>query len=233
MRVTHCKKIENILSDTVTQFGWDDFSYSFSQNKDWTDADAIYVQEASRDMRSFLEKYRKLGLQANRYKVGALKSDYFHLYSMEASKRSKSSKERILSDLLDDYGWKFALSCPLYGFGGTLGIVALWTRLDEVPDKMVNDSIQHIWTLIPHFNAWSRELLQDCYATNYSLSPREMDCLQLVAEGRTSKEIGDILSITSRTVDFHVKNATEKLGCASRSQAAWRLSLLPTQSQSK
>jgi len=35
------------------------------------------------------------------------------------------------------------------------------------------------------------------------LTPRQLEVLQFLAEGRTAKEIGNLLRITSRTVEFH------------------------------
>ena len=49
---------------------------------------------------------------------------------------------------------------------------------------------------------------------------RELEILQLVAEGLSNKEIGKRLSITEGTVKNHVHNALEKLGMDNRIQAA-------------
>lgn len=57
-------------------------------------------------------------------------------------------------------------------------------------------------------------------AEAYSLTPREHDVLNLVAEGLTNKEIGARLSITEDTVKKHVQNIIWKLRAADRTQAA-------------
>jgi DNA-binding NarL/FixJ family response regulator len=44
------------------------------------------------------------------------------------------------------------------------------------------------------------------------LSPREYEVLQLVAEGRASKQIAHLLRISSRTVSFHRERIKQKLG---------------------
>ena len=44
-----------------------------------------------------------------------------------------------------------------------------------------------------------------------SLSPREQQVMRLLAQGRTSKEIGQTLGISSRTVDVHRANILKKL----------------------
>jgi DNA-binding NarL/FixJ family response regulator len=53
-----------------------------------------------------------------------------------------------------------------------------------------------------------------------SLTPREIQILQLVADGLSNKEIGGRLSITEGTVKNHVHNALEKLQLENRIQAA-------------
>ena len=44
------------------------------------------------------------------------------------------------------------------------------------------------------------------------LSPRQREVLQLLAEGRTMKEIADVLKITARTVAFHKYSMMQGLG---------------------
>ena len=53
-----------------------------------------------------------------------------------------------------------------------------------------------------------------------NLSPREMEVLQLVAQGATNKEIADCLFISENTVKTHLRNIMEKLHLVNRSQAA-------------
>ncbi len=59
---------------------------------------------------------------------------------------------------------------------------------------------------LEHFRDSSRA------ATALHLSPRERETLQLVAEGRTEKEIAFLLNISIKTVGFHRENLKRKLG---------------------
>jgi DNA-binding CsgD family transcriptional regulator len=44
----------------------------------------------------------------------------------------------------------------------------------------------------------------------------------LIGQGRTSKEIGEMLGITERTADTHAAHIRDKLGLRSRAEiAAW------------
>jgi DNA-binding CsgD family transcriptional regulator len=63
-----------------------------------------------------------------------------------------------------------------------------------------------------------RELM-DASAPRSPLSARESECLRWVAEGKTDFEVGKILSISPRTVRFHINNAKSKLGVTTRIQA--------------
>lgn len=50
------------------------------------------------------------------------------------------------------------------------------------------------------------------------LSAREAQCVRWAAAGKTNAEIGVILSLSVSTVRFHLRNAAEKLGAASRAR---------------
>ena len=53
-----------------------------------------------------------------------------------------------------------------------------------------------------------------------TLTPREMDVIQLLVEGLSNKEIAQRLFISSRTVNYHLDNIYSKLGVNSRTEAA-------------
>ena len=52
-----------------------------------------------------------------------------------------------------------------------------------------------------------------------SLTAREVEVLTWVARGKSAWEIGEILHITKRTVDEHVRTAVRKLGAVNRTHA--------------
>jgi DNA-binding NarL/FixJ family response regulator len=57
---------------------------------------------------------------------------------------------------------------------------------------------------------WSRQV---------ALNDRELDCLTWSARGKTSPEIGTILALSKRTVNFHIENACRKLNVSTRTEA--------------
>jgi len=52
----------------------------------------------------------------------------------------------------------------------------------------------------------------------HTLSPRELEILELLAKGQTSKEIAEKLFISKTTVDTHRRNLLEKTECRSTSE---------------
>ncbi len=61
------------------------------------------------------------------------------------------------------------------------------------------------------------------------LTEREIEILGHVAAGARNREIADILNVSIKTVEFHLRNILGKLGARSRTEAvvrAWQLDLL-------
>jgi two-component system NarL family response regulator len=52
-----------------------------------------------------------------------------------------------------------------------------------------------------------------------TLTGREIEVLGLVADGKTSRQIGDVLFISENTVKNHIRNILDKLGLHSRNEA--------------
>lgn len=52
------------------------------------------------------------------------------------------------------------------------------------------------------------------------LTPRELEVLRLLVEGKSNKQIADELVITERTTKFHVSSILAKLGAHNRTEAA-------------
>ena len=59
-----------------------------------------------------------------------------------------------------------------------------------------------------------------------ALTDREVEVLKWTADGKTTGEISDILTISDNTVNFHVKNAMQKLQASNKTAAAVRAAMM-------
>ena len=82
-------------------------------------------------------------------------------------------------------------------------------ELLEAIDSALNGSIYLSSRLSKESLEWFRDSSRA--ATALHLSPRERETLQLIAEGRTEKEIAFLLNISIKTVGFHRENLKRKL----------------------
>jgi two-component system, NarL family, response regulator LiaR len=89
---------------------------------------------------------------------------------------------------------------------------AIW--LDPAIARMVMDS------LMIRMPEKSRDTQQSRQRYNVDLTERELEVLKLIVEGRSNKEIADILVITVHTAKAHVGNIMQKLAVDDRTQAA-------------
>lgn len=63
---------------------------------------------------------------------------------------------------------------------------------------------------------WTMTSAESSDPLSISLSTREIEIIELVAEGLTNQEIADRLTISKRTVDNHVSNVFTKTGSKNR-----------------
>ena len=63
-------------------------------------------------------------------------------------------------------------------------------------------------------------------APRIELTVREVDVLRWTADGKTASEIADILSLSERTVNFHVSTAVSKLSASNKTSAAVKATIM-------
>lgn len=85
------------------------------------------------------------------------------------------------------------------------------------------DRHQHALHLVAlHLHARLRQDERPEPQARPALTPREIDCLQWAAKGKSASDIAEIMRISRRTVVFHTENAKQKFGVATLSQAIAR-----------
>jgi len=84
---------------------------------------------------------------------------------------------------------------------------------------------RHVLQLMAmYFHAHARRRLSiNRVIDGVALSPRELECLEWAAQGKSAWEIGRLLNISRRTAAFHLDNAKTKFGVRTIWQAVAKL----------
>jgi tetratricopeptide (TPR) repeat protein/DNA-binding CsgD family transcriptional regulator len=93
----------------------------------------------------------------------------------------------------------------------------------KIQDSVLRDTfVKRARAIIPQTREPSaRDLSKRKYG---GLTARERDVTRLIAQGKSNREIAQLLVVTERTVETHVGNILSKLGFASRTKiAAWAI----------
>jgi len=77
---------------------------------------------------------------------------------------------------------------------------------------------RYLTRLVAHGNVNELPPPEDAERSVEQLTPREREVLQLLAEGKLMKEVGEVLGITARTVAFHKYRMMETLGIRSSAE---------------
>jgi len=144
----------------------------------------------------------------------------FHWDSEEAGRRASSEQKRFFGEATA-FGIKCGLSVPIHdGKGGVAAITFASNGKADILKRTI-DAHRHLFHLSAiYFHVHARQKLESIvdFARPH-LSPREIGCLQWVVRGKSTWEISQILTISRRTVVFHLENAKRKLNAVTLAQA--------------
>jgi DNA-binding NarL/FixJ family response regulator len=94
--------------------------------------------------------------------------------------------------------------------------------LNAVRRVLQGDSILDSETVMRVLDRLSANLPPPQASSHVGLTPREIEVLQLLAQGQTNREIASKLTLSVSTVKIHVEHILEKLSVSDRTQAAVR-----------
>ncbi|MFC3614833.1 autoinducer binding domain-containing protein [Lutimaribacter marinistellae] len=124
-----------------------------------------------------------------------------------------------------DFGiTKRGLTVPIRGPYGEVGLLSVTRKCsDREWSLQKKDIMGHLQVAAVHMHdkvMASGVLAKALYRP--ALSSREVEILQWVAEGKSQQDIGDILTISHRTVEVHLRSGRDKLGALTTAQAVGR-----------
>jgi LuxR family transcriptional regulator len=122
------------------------------------------------------------------------------------------------------HGW--SQSClDIHGVGGMLSL----SRSSEslTPGELADQEVKLRWLVnVAHFALSRIYMAQQPERSNSKLTAREIEVLKWTADGKTSREVADLLMVSENTVNFHIKNVVAKLQTANKTAAVVRAAML-------
>jgi DNA-binding CsgD family transcriptional regulator len=135
----------------------------------------------------------------------------------------RADPKNIVMGEAKEHGLGDGVTVSLYGHGGDRAVLSFARQRSQYSsqtEKLVSAGLAQLTANYVHEALWRLSSTENKMYP--ALSVRERDCLQWAAIGKTSWEIAQILSISERTVIFHLTNATKKLDATNRRQAVVR-----------
>lgn len=112
-----------------------------------------------------------------------------------------------------ELGVHSGITIPMRGPARETDLISLSFRERGIP---ASDRSAYVYMLCVQYWLKYCEFTDRRAPTAVCLTAQELECLRWCKEGKTNWEIGEILSISQKTVEFHVGNAMRKLGAGNR-----------------
>jgi DNA-binding CsgD family transcriptional regulator len=132
-----------------------------------------------------------------------------------------SKRQRTLFDEATEFGLFHGISVPLHGPEGGLAVLSFSSGASEREFDEIWRTRRDDLALVGAYTqeAMLRNAARDAEYSPIRLTGRERECLSWTSHGKTTWEVGEILSISEKTVLYHLTNAMRKLDVYSKHHA--------------
>jgi LuxR family quorum sensing-dependent transcriptional regulator len=130
------------------------------------------------------------------------------------AQRPLAAAQRAVFRLAREHGMRDGLSVPVFdgdGLGGYVGLAGRETTYGDATRTGITVAAVYLHNRLCALRAAERQ--------SAGLTSREIEILRWIVAGKSDWQIGQILKISSKTVNFHVENVKRKFGVATRIQA--------------
>lgn len=122
---------------------------------------------------------------------------------------------RDIARLMRDFGLATTAAMPLHSLEGDRFLLRFDGRREAVEQGELNELAM---IALHAFDVFEKLRRSERFALPSPLSTRELEVVRWTAQGKTSVEIGRILSLSDHTINAHMTNAIKKLDCVNRTQ---------------
>jgi LuxR family transcriptional regulator, quorum-sensing system regulator SolR len=126
------------------------------------------------------------------------------------------------------HGLQFGWAQASRDASGAVGMLTLARSVEQLSERELYANKEKMSWLTQFAHAGMASLLTPKLAPEIAIvmTAREKEVLRWTAEGKTAYEIGQILMVSERTVNFHINNVVTKLGASNKTQAAVKAAAL-------
>lgn len=146
-------------------------------------------------------------------------------WGREADSSYKCGQQKRFFDEATEFGIRCGFTVPVPDRKGCFAAMTFAADEPNPPFLRVTEQYGQAFQLIAtcfHVHA-RRKFSSNRTVDGVDLTPREYECLQWAARGKSIWEVGCILGIKRRTAAFHLDNVRRKLGVRTIAQAVARL----------
>lgn len=143
----------------------------------------------------------------------------------EAGGMRLARRQQQFFDEAAEFGIRCGFTIPIHDGRGPIAAVTFATDIRRPAFRDCVEKHGRVLQLMAmYFHAHARRKLGGKRVIDGVLvTPRELECLEWAARGKSAWEIGRILGISRRTAAFHLDNVKEKLGVHSMCHAVAKL----------
>lgn len=135
-------------------------------------------------------------------------------WSEVARRRPLTRAERDVLRHAARFGLEDGFAVPVRDAGGFIGLINV-----AGPPIDLDEETRALLILVAPYVYQRLCGLREAAKGSQGLTPREAEVLNWIAEGKSDWQIGKILGISRKTVNYHIENVKRKFGVASRIQA--------------
>jgi LuxR family transcriptional activator of conjugal transfer of Ti plasmids len=135
------------------------------------------------------------------------------------------SSQQKLFDEAAQFGIRLGFTIPIHDRHGPVAAVTFAAdERDARFESCIKSNARVLQLMAIFFHSHVRRKFANNFSVDgISLSPRELECLEWAAHGKSAWEIGRILGISHHTAASYLNNAREKLGVRTVVQAVLRV----------
>lgn len=209
------------MAETATALGLHCFAYLSVPHRPEAEAQLISTYPSDWTIYYLRNHYERLDPVVAQARAGPEPFEW----GLDARPARMSKPQRQLFDEAAEFGIRCGFTIPIHDRRGQVAAVTFAADEHRAAfRRLIEEHGPALQLMAMYFHAHARrKLTSDRVIDGVALSPREFECLEWAARGKTAWEIGRILGISRRAAAFHLDNAKAKLGVRSTIQAVVRL----------